>query len=79
MNLTDILWKGLSEDVFEDFLRFLVSDAYGCFSLGTDQRFAYSLFQELEGSDELFEDSVITTGKMYTSCNTQVIKKRHLL
>src|SRR5215217_3000477 len=44
----DILWKGLMEDIFEDFLRFLVPDADQKFDLKRGFEF---LSQEL---DQLF-------------------------
>ncbi|HKG06924.1 MAG TPA: hypothetical protein VKB19_10725 [Pedobacter sp.] len=34
--------------------------SYGCFSLGQDKGFATSLYESLEGEDEVYEGSVIT-------------------
>ena len=35
-------------------------ETYGCFKLGTDERFALALYTSLEGSENILPDSVIT-------------------
>jgi len=35
-------------------------EAYGCFRLGSDEEFAQSLYTSLQGSKDVFQDSVIT-------------------
>jgi len=35
-------------------------ETYGCFSLGTDEKFAAALYNSLEGDEAVLPDSVIT-------------------
>jgi hypothetical protein len=35
-------------------------ETYGCFSVGTDEKFAADLYDSLEGNEEVLPDSVIT-------------------
>jgi len=35
-------------------------EAYGCFKLGDDERFAVSLYKSIQGNEEVVPDSIIT-------------------